>query len=77
MKSRLLFQSLVWLREAPGWVREQLESSREVPHTLPQLVFPEPFCRPSCKRGNEDSGQWLVERMHFAYFFFFLRTGVK
>lgn len=39
----------LWLREAPGWGREQLESSRELPHSQPPPAFPEAFCRPSCR----------------------------
>lgn len=39
----------LWLWEAPGWGREQLESSRERPHSQPPPAFPEAFCRPSCR----------------------------
>lgn len=39
----------LWLREAPGWGREQLESSRELPCSQPLPAFPEAFCKPSCR----------------------------
>lgn len=39
----------LWLREAPGWGREQLESSRELPRSQPPPAFPEAFYRPSCR----------------------------
>lgn len=64
----------LWLREAPGWVREQLESSRELPHIQSQLVFPEPFCRPSYREAMkiQASGLWRRCTLHI-----FLRPGVK
>lgn len=64
----------LWFREAPGWVREQLESSRELPHIQSQLVFPEPFCRPSYREAMkiQASGLWRRCTLHI-----FLRPGVK
>lgn len=58
----------LWLREAPGWGREQLESSRGLPLLSATASFSRGFLQAKLQGSDEESGYWLGEGMHFAYF---------
>lgn len=58
----------LWLREAAGLSKRTAGVLQGAsPYSAP-ASFPRAFLQAKLQGGSEDSGQWLMERMHFAYF---------